>query len=214
MHSHQDAAHGQQEHAACLRSHRTKYKYRNIKNKWVNKMVSDNHQGSTTQEKSSALKKMTCSLLVSVFDWQLLGYGKNHTTEEMTVILFDWSSIFSAKKSVRAFVSFHKFCWFCWPPSSLVEKNWAAKPSDPQTLKHKTKWERRYKNDWRTRIRLSWLSYIVLTVTESHIFNWIKKENSQPRGRVRTFLSGTWVWKFKKKNIHFNFQRSLFSCIT
>lgn len=88
MHSHQDAAHGQQEHAACLRSHRTKYKYRNIKNKWVNKMVSDNHQGSTTQEKSSALKKMTCSLLVSVFDWQLLGYGKNHTTEEMTVILF------------------------------------------------------------------------------------------------------------------------------
>lgn len=127
MHSHQDAAHGQQEHAACLRSHRTKYEYRNIKNKWVNRMVSDDHQGSTTQEKSSALKKMTCLLLVSVFDWQLLGYGKNHTTEEMTVILFDWSSIFSAKKSVRAFVSFHKFCWFCWPPSSLVEKNWAAK---------------------------------------------------------------------------------------
>lgn len=126
MHSHQDPAHGQQEHAACLRSHRTKYEYRNIKNKWVNRMVSDDHQGSTTQEKSSALKKMTCSLLVSVFDWQLLGYGKNHKTEEMTVILFDWSSIFSAKKSVRAFVSFHKFSWFSWPPSSLVEKNWAG----------------------------------------------------------------------------------------
>lgn len=80
MYSHQDAAHGQQEQSACLRSHRTKYEYRNIKNKWVNRMVSDDHQGSTTQEKSSALKKMSCSLLVSVFDWQLLGYGKNHTT--------------------------------------------------------------------------------------------------------------------------------------
>lgn len=136
MYSHQDAAHGQQEHSACLRSHRTKYEYRNIKNKWVNRVVSDDHQGSTTQEKSSALKKTSCSLLVSVFDWQLLGYGKNHTTEEMTVILFDWSSIPPAKmfflavyllESVRAFVSFHTFCWFCWPPSSLVEINWAAK---------------------------------------------------------------------------------------
>lgn len=50
-------------------------------------MVSDDHQGSTTQEKSSALKKMTCSLLVSVFDWQLLGYGKNHTTDEMSYFI-------------------------------------------------------------------------------------------------------------------------------
>lgn len=31
-------------------------------------MVSDDHQGSTTQEKSSGLKKLTCSMLVFLID--------------------------------------------------------------------------------------------------------------------------------------------------